>query len=107
MFTVRVHRIWWSPINLTTEPPVAIAAYRDGFENSCNRIVAPPGPHPHFGLAACRRGSTGRNAGVPFGKPLLRGGSVVPSRVEFVCKHGPGWQRVRAICDFVHHHIAF
>ena len=31
------------PAHLTTEPPVPIAAYRDGFGNWCSRIVAPPG----------------------------------------------------------------
>ena len=31
------------PDHLTAEPPVAITAYRDGFGNWCNRIVAPAG----------------------------------------------------------------
>ena len=31
------------PDHLTTEPPVPITAYRDGFGNWCDRIVAPPG----------------------------------------------------------------
>src|ERR1700733_14337385 len=31
------------PDYLTTDPAIAIIAYRDGFGNWCNRIVAPPG----------------------------------------------------------------
>ena len=31
------------PDNLTTDPPVAIRGYRDGFGNWCTRIVAPAG----------------------------------------------------------------
>src|SRR5580693_9978891 len=47
ILTVHVHYSRASdivvPDHLTTDPPVAITAYRDGFGNWCNRIVAPPG----------------------------------------------------------------
>ena len=32
--------------DLVFDPPVPMAAYRDGFGNWCTRIVAPQGPHP-------------------------------------------------------------
>ena len=31
------------PDHLTTDPPVLITAYRDGFGNWCSRVLAPPG----------------------------------------------------------------
>ncbi|MEO7652977.1 MAG: transglutaminase family protein [Bryobacteraceae bacterium] len=112
------------PDNMTTEPSVPISAYRDGFGNWCNRIVAPSGQ------IRIRGAGIVRDSGLPD--------VVVPA----ACQHPvedlpeealvfllgsrycetdrlsdiawslfgatePGWPRVQAICDFVHNQITF
>ena len=106
------------------DPPVPAHAYRDGFGNLGTRLVAPPG---RFTLT---NSATIRDSGLP--DPTCP--SATEHRVEdlpddavgFVlgsryCETDlmsdvafrlfgnvpPGWGRVQAICDFVHHHIAF
>jgi len=113
-----------TPDFLTTTPPVPITPYRDMFGNWCSRIVAPPGRMRLFadGLV--------RDSGVPD----VAVTSAVQHAVEDLppdtlvyllgsryCETDrlsdiawkqfenttPGWARVQAICDFVHHHIKF
>ena len=112
------------PDHLSTSPSVPVAAYRDGFGNWCNRIVAPAGRILIKG------------AGVIYdaGKP----DAVVPGAFQHPVEDLPeetlvfllgsrycetdllsefawsqfgqtplGWSRVQAICDFVHNHITF
>jgi transglutaminase-like putative cysteine protease len=128
ILTINVHYTRASdiviPDHLTTDPPVPIAGYRDGFGNWCSRIVAPPG---RVRLAA--RGVV-RDSGIPD--------VVVPSAIQHAVEDlpeetlvfllgsrycetdllstiawqlfentTPGWARVQAICDFVHNHIVF
>ena len=112
------------PDRLTTDPPVPLSAYHDGFGNWCNRIVAPAG--------RIRIAGTGvvNDNGLPD--------PVVPGAVQHMVQDLPqevlvfllgsrycetdrlsdtawqlfgqtplGWARVQAICDFVHAHIRF
>jgi transglutaminase-like putative cysteine protease len=112
------------PDHLVTHPPVPITAYRDLFGNWCSRLVAPAG------LITLSTDAWVNDSGVP--DVVARGASQVP--VEFLpesalvfllgsryCETdqlseiawqrfgaGPGgWDRVQAICDFVHGHIEF
>ena len=112
------------PDYLTTDPFVPMSAYRDSFGNWCTRIVAPRGQ--------IRIASTGvvRDHGNP--EPVLRDAWQHPVQdlpeeaLVFLlgsryCEtdrlsdaawqlfgQGPtGWDRVQAVCDFVHNHIVF
>ncbi|GAB4516898.1 MAG: transglutaminase family protein [Roseibium sp.] len=112
------------PDLLVTDPAVPIEAYRDGFGNWCNRLVAPAGR-----MTVSTDGII-RDAGLPdpFAEtaaqhPVERlPGDVLtyllPSRYcetdvlsDFAWdrfSHGPqGWPRVQAVCDFVHQHVRF
>ena len=114
-----------TPDYLTTNPSVPISPYRDMFGNWCSRIVAPAG--------RMRLSANGivRDSGLPdrcclVGLPTR--GSRICRRIRWSILLGsrycetdrlseiawslfehspPGWARVQAICDFVHHHIAF
>jgi transglutaminase-like putative cysteine protease len=112
------------PDYLTTSPSIAITPYRDGFGNWCSRLTAPAG---RFRLAA---DGVVRDSGVPdiairdaqqhavedlpsdtlvF---LLGSRYCETDRLSEIAwklfENAPsGWGRVQAICDFVHHHIAF
>lgn len=113
-----------TPDFLTVTPSVEIAPYRDGFGNWCSRIVAPSG---RVRLAA---DGVVKDSGLP--DLIVR--DAVQHRVEDLpaetivyllgsryCETDrlsetawklfqntpPGWARVQAICDFVHHHIKF
>jgi transglutaminase-like putative cysteine protease len=112
------------PDNPTTEPAVPITAYRDGFGNWCHRIVAPPG---RIRISACGvvKDSGGPDVVVPAAKQLpvedLPEETLVFLLASRYCEvdllsglawslfgNTPlGWQRVQAICDFVHNHISF
>jgi len=112
------------PDHMRTDPPVPITAYRDGFGNWCNRIVAPAGDIRIFadGLV--------RDSGLPdevapnaWQHPVedLPSETLVYLLGSRYCEtdrltdeawrlfgHTPlGWARVQAICDFVHRHIQF
>ena len=112
------------PDLMRAEPPVPITRYRDGFGNSCSRIVAPRG---HLRLSA---DGVVNDDGLP--DPVCPGARQMPVEdlpehtLQFLlgsryCEtdrlmeiawrlfsHSPtGWGRVQAICDFVHRHIKF
>lgn len=112
------------PDHLTTEPAVTISAYRDGFGNWCNRIVAPPG---RIRLAAS---GLVRDTGIPdvvvpfamqhtvqdlpeeslvflLGSRYCETDLLSDTAWQLFENTVPGWARVQAICDFVHNHIAF
>jgi transglutaminase-like putative cysteine protease len=128
MFTVNIHYSRASdiivPDYLTSEPSVPVAAYRDGFGNWCNRIVAPAG------RIAIRSAGVLRDAGeldavVPSARELkvqdlpdetlvfLLGSRYCETdRLSDIAwslfgQAAPGWSRVQSICDFVHGHIRF
>jgi transglutaminase-like putative cysteine protease len=112
------------PDHLITSPVVPITAYRDGFGNWCSRLVAPPG---EFMLSADAlvhdNGLLDTLAPWATQTPveLLPESTLVYLLGSRYCETdqlseiawqlfgaGPGgWQRVQAICDFVHRHIEF
>lgn len=112
------------PDPVTCDPSVPITGYRDGFGNWCNRIVAPVG--------RIRIRSTGvlRDPGMPdavahdahqlaiedlpeetlvflLGSRYCETDRLSEIAWSLFAQSSPGWARVQAICDFVHHHIAF
>jgi transglutaminase-like putative cysteine protease len=112
------------PDVMTTEPPVHIVTYRDGFGNQCTRIVAPQGR-----LRIAGNGIV-RDSGLPdavisaaiqhdiYDLPqetlvfLLGSRYCETDRLSEIAwslfeRVTPGWARVQAICDFAHNHIAF
>lgn len=112
------------PDYLTTEPAVAIVPYRDGFGNWCSRIVAPAGRMRlaadglirDSGLVdvAVRQASQHAVEDLPSDTIVYLLGSryCETDRLSDIAwklfeKTTPGWTRVQAICDFVHHHIKF
>jgi transglutaminase-like putative cysteine protease len=112
------------PDELSTLPPVPLSEYRDSFGNRCTRILAPGGP-----IAIQCRGVV-RDSGEPevvitsaqqHGVEDLPDDSLVFLLASRYCETellsqiawnlfgnvAPGWNRVQAICDYVHNHIAF
>ena len=112
------------PDQLVTNPSVPIRAYRDGFGNWCNRIVAPVG----------RTRLSANGIVNDTGEPDVVAGTAQQNAVEDLpdealvfllgsryCETDrlseiawslfeetpSGWGRVQAICDYVHQHIAF
>ena len=112
------------PDYMVTTPSVPIVAYRDGFGNWCNRLVAPQGRFVVTSDALVN------DTGLPD--------VTSPSAIQHMVQHLPeetlvfllgsrycetdrltetawklfsgaplGWGRVQAICDFVHKHIEF
>jgi transglutaminase-like putative cysteine protease len=112
------------PDHLTTDPQVKVTAYRDLFGNWCSRILAPPG---QLRLSA---DSIIEDSGVADSVVLnakqvpveeLPDDTLVFLLGSRYCETDqlsniawnmfgsspPGWQRVQAICDWVHNHITF
>ncbi len=113
-----------TPDTLTTTPRVPLRAYRDRFGNWCTRLTAPPG---QFRIASA---ATVRDSGLldpvsphacqhrvedlPDETLLFLLGSRYCETDELSAtawslfgNTPPGWPRVQAVCDFVHHHITF
>lgn len=113
-----------APDRITTVPPVPIQAYRDDFGNTCHRLIAPKGDF------RIQIDTVMRDNGLPdpevseaeqYAVERLPAGTLkylLPSRycdTEFLSdiawerfRHvTPGWARVQAICDFVHHYLTF
>jgi transglutaminase-like putative cysteine protease len=113
-----------TPDRLTTDPQTPIIAYRDGFGNWCTRIVAPTGRIRLKALGVVRD-SAKPDVVLPFAQQhalqdlpqetlvfLLGSRYCETDLLSEVAwsRFGQsplGWARVQAICDFVHHHIAF
>ena len=112
------------PDLLTAEPPLPISGYRDGFGNRCHRLLAPAG---RLRLAA--NGSI-RDSGLPeenscpaaqdsvqdlpeetlvflLGSRYCETDLLSETAWQLFQYTAPGHARVRAICDYVHKHIAF
>ena len=112
------------PDRLITDPFVPVTGYRDGFGNLCARMVAPPG--------RIRLSADGviRDSGEPDEMKFAAGQDSVEELPEEAlifllgsryCETdllsdtawqlfsgtAPGFARVHAICEYVHHHIAF
>jgi transglutaminase-like putative cysteine protease len=113
-----------TPDHLTTTPSVPVTPYRDGFGNWCSRIVAPAG------RMQLKADGLVRDSGLPDVTALSAGQHKVedlPAETlvyllgSRYCETDrlsdtawklfentkPGWERVQAICDFVHRHITF
>ncbi|MDT5148594.1 MAG: hypothetical protein QOI01_327 [Mycobacterium sp.] len=109
---------------LLVDPPVPMAAYRDDFGNWCTRIVAPTGRTRVFADAVVN------DSGLPdvlvpqaqeIPVPELPDDTLVFLLGSRYCDTDrlsqtawnlfgqvpPGWDRVQAICDYVHRHITF
>jgi transglutaminase-like putative cysteine protease len=98
--------------------------YLDSFGNICSRIVAPPGDFTLRGEAVVRD-SGEPDPVVPSAQEIaiarLPDDALLYLMGSRYCETDelatlawnmfgavrPGWERVQAICDFVHHHIAF
>jgi transglutaminase-like putative cysteine protease len=112
------------PDPLTTDPFVPITSHRDGFGNWCTRIVAPPGSIRLSGTAVVRDSG---NANLPANGAIQHEVRDLPEEVlvfllgsrycetdllsevawKLFSQTPLGWQRVQAICDYVHNHIVF
>ena len=112
------------PDVLTTDPALPTTAYRDAFGNWCTRLVAPAGQ------MRCTAHGVVRDSGQPDvvvpSAPqqavedlpartllFLRGSRYCETDVlaqvawDLFAHTPPGWARVQAICDYVHHHLTF
>ena len=113
-----------TPYRLTTDPPLPVATYRDGYGNDVTRLVAPAGRTRIRAEAVVR--DSGRpdpvlpEAGqhpvqdLPDGTLLFLLGSrycetdrLSDAAWQLFGNAPLGWGRVQAICDFVHDRIAF
>ena len=112
------------PDHVTTTPAVPVSAYRDGFGNWCSRLVAPKG-QIRIASTALLRDSGQPDPAMPTAHQhpvqelpddvlvfLLGSRYCETDRLSEIAwqlfHHAPtGWARVQAICDFVHHRIAF
>ena len=109
---------------LSTDPALPVSRYRDGFGNWCTRLVATGGRTTVRSIALVR--DEGRPDPVVAGARQLPVEELPDETLVFLlgsryCEtdelsnvawklFGPipgGWQRVQAICDFVHNHITF
>lgn len=109
---------------LVSDPPVPMTTYQDSFGNRCTRIVAPGG------MVKVSSDVTVNDSGLPdmiAADALQHAVKDLPDETlifllgsrycetDHLCEKAwglfadvpPGWERVQAICDFVHHHIAF
>ena len=128
IMTVDVHYSRASDIlfkeGLATDPSVPIAGYRDGFGNWCSRILAPAGQ------IRITNGAVVRDSGMPdvvvpaawqqtlqslpeetlvflLGSRYCETDLLSQLAWDLFSQSAPGWQRVQAICDYVHNHIVF
>jgi transglutaminase-like putative cysteine protease len=112
------------PAEMSFSPPIAARDYIDGFGNRCTRIVAPPGrlvistrllvhdPGTRDVLSPMAHQRPVESLPDEILVYLLGSRYCDTDRLTEVAwslfGQGPtGWARVQAICDFVHHRIAF
>jgi transglutaminase-like putative cysteine protease len=112
------------PDYLVTQPSVPMSSYRDGFGNWCTRLVAPQG---RLRLSA---DALVQDTGMPespaprawqhevqdlpeetlvflLGSRYCETDRLSELAWSLFAKAPPGWERVQAICDFVHHYLVF
>jgi transglutaminase-like putative cysteine protease len=109
---------------LITDPALPVSTYRDGFGNWCSRLVAPGGRTIISSTALVH--DHGEPDPVVLSAPQTAVENLPDDTLVFLlgsryCETDelsnvawklfgqvpPGWQRVQAICDFVHNHITF
>jgi transglutaminase-like putative cysteine protease len=112
------------PDYVVLNPPVPITAYRDGFGNWCSRLVAPAGE------MRIRTDGLINDSGLPepvdpnawqhavedlpaetlvylLGSRYCETDRMVEMAWDLFHRTPPGYARVQAICDYVHHHLRF
>lgn len=112
------------PDYLITSPAVPVTAYRDAFGNWCSRLVAPAGSF------VLRADAVLRDHGLPdayepwaqqipvehlpeatlvylLGSRYCETDQLSAVAWQLFGNSPTGWDRVQAICDFVHQHIEF
>jgi transglutaminase-like putative cysteine protease len=110
--------------HLTTSPATPVTAYRDGFGNWCSRLLAPAGEVRITNSAVLR------DSGMPelvfrdawqhtvqslpeeslvflLGSRYCETDVLTELAWNLFGASQPGWERVQAICDYVHNHITF
>jgi transglutaminase-like putative cysteine protease len=112
------------PDTILTDPAVPLSMYRDGFGNWCTRLVAPAGrfritadgllndsgiPEPAVPHAFEHTVESLPDETLVYLLPsrYCETELVSPSAWQMFGSMMPGWNRVQAIVDFVHDHIAF
>ena len=110
--------------DLVVDPPVPMAAYRDGFGNWCTRIVAPTGSTRISADALVRDSGLpdviapeAQQIPVPdlpeetlvflLGSRYCETDRLSETAWNLFGQAPTGWGRVQAICDYVHRHITF
>lgn len=128
IFTLNVHFTRVSDLvgqdNLMVDPPVPMAGYRDSFGNWCTRIVAPKGS-TRVSANALLNDTGAADAIVPdaqqlpvqdlpeetllflLGSRYCETDRLSDTAWQLFGKTPMGWNRVQAICDYVHRHITF
>jgi len=108
----------------TSEPPLSITSYRDGFGNQCHRVLAPPGrlrltadsivndsgqPDTHVRDAGQDTVQDLPEDTLVFllGSRYCETDLLSDTAWQLFSGTAPGYSRVQAICDFVHNHIYF
>ena len=112
------------PDYVTTDPPVPIGGYRDGFGNWCTRIVAPRGRF-RIKTDALIRDSGQPDSIAPdarqhavqdlpeetlvflLGSRYCETDLLSQTAWDLFGQSQPGWARVQAVCNYVHNRIAF
>jgi transglutaminase-like putative cysteine protease len=109
---------------IVTDPAVPLSMYRDSFGNWCTRLIAPPGAmritadalikdsgvaEPSFPFAYEQTVQTLPDETLQFLLPsrYCETELLAPTAWNMFGGMMPGWNRVQAVCDFVHQHIAF
>jgi len=112
------------PDHVRTNPTAPITGYRDVFGNWCSRVIAPAGSVRIFTDALINDSGHSDAAAAGAGQVPVENlpndalTFLLPSRFcesdklldlswELFGTAKPGWDRVQAICDFVHDRIAF
>ncbi len=112
------------PDALTTDPRLPISAYRDVFGNQCNRLMAPagrlrmstdavvrdnglPDPPPRFTNQDPIEDLPADTLTFLLGSRYCETDLLLQSAWQLFGGTQAGYPRVRAICDYVHHHIRF
>jgi len=112
------------PDLITTEPSVPIKGFRDGFGNWCSRVLAPPGrfsvkvdsvirDHGQWDAvdeAAVQHAVEDlptETLGFLLASRYCESDALSDEAWRLFGGSPPGWARVKAIVDFVHHHIVF
>ena len=113
-----------APDHIMASPSIPITGYRDGFGNWCSRIVAPAGDLRistdalvnDDGLPDLEQPSAPQHAveNLPaetlvflLGSRYCETDRLSETAWRLFGQTPPGWPRVKAICDFVHRHLAF